>query len=174
MTCTVQFLCALRSEQWGEENADPSGNKEKFTKQSGSQVTWHELWTVHPDIPNLLLEGTTWLLKPSSLESQMKNISGHEKTEQMCWHMSRIPSCYCTALLQSQQDWDWVLTVSWICLFWSTDWKQQPEFLRVCFVLFFLLYEFFNYSPKFCISHLAFCSSSRALYKIVMLGDTSP
>lgn len=42
MTCTIQFLCALRSEQWGKENADPSGNKGKLTKYSGrlSYMAW--------------------------------------------------------------------------------------------------------------------------------------
>lgn len=36
MTCTNQVLCALRSEQWGKDNADPSGNRGKFTKYSGT------------------------------------------------------------------------------------------------------------------------------------------
>lgn len=36
MTCTIQFLCALRSEKWEEDNVDPSGNRGKFTKYSGT------------------------------------------------------------------------------------------------------------------------------------------
>lgn len=36
MICTIQFLCALKPEQWREDNADPSENRGKFTKCSGT------------------------------------------------------------------------------------------------------------------------------------------
>lgn len=47
MTCTIPFLCALRSEQWEEDNVDPSGNRVKFTKYSGTAGCCCTAWIVN-------------------------------------------------------------------------------------------------------------------------------
>lgn len=76
------------------------GTERRLQSTQEGWVTWHELWTVHPDIPNLLLEETTWLLKPSrirnekyqwddtALKKQRENVQTHEQNFILSLHSS--------------------------------------------------------------------------------------
>lgn len=183
MTCTIRFLCALRSEQWEEDNVDPSGNRVKFTKYSGTAgcccTAWNceqftQTFLICPGrdclvtealFPRIPSEKYQW--DDTDMKKWRENVQTHEQ--------NFILSLHSSASRPSRTEIGFCLYLGFV--FFEAQMKTTAWiFEGLLFSFFFpFLCESFNYSPKFCSQfHFTLCSSSRALYSVVVLGVTSP